>query len=219
MFSSSNAKDLAELQKLMEADGWHIWPQHEAEEGWLLECSLYPPPADADKESSSADSGISVIDPDSAPGASRTSFQYSGLSSLFYSNATVPLACIALCLGILYPTWQNASGGARGGDVPFIIIGIAILCMIVVAVLVAKSWMRVRADRNGLWVRETLFQPSYTIAYADICKVKMIREQGGQRDYTYYLGLDLQSGERLDIYIPRKVQSALVHVIKYWMRQ
>jgi hypothetical protein len=196
---------LLAFQNEMKARGWYIWPQEPAMEGVMLDVALYPPPPDA---GTTSDSGIVVDDEDTMAMPAGRDFHYTGLSpATVFWNA---ICWSAIPVIVVWGKWTTSFGWSSSAK------ALASSALIAAAAIIVAffQWMVVDADRTRLVFRVGISGKGREIAMGEIKKANIFRDRDRNLGSTRYLGINLKSGEVLDLRLPRRRQKELVALIR-----
>jgi hypothetical protein len=200
VFLSGDGDRLQAFQNSMHDAGWYIWPPDPGEEGFFLGVSLYPPTSDPKKNSSP---GISEDTRDLADVPTGAEFRYSGANSTLVNNVVV------LSIFPILFIWANKTIG-HGWTQAFRLELSAATIIVAVALLLPLHWIAVYADDSRLVIRNGTFRRKIEIALGDIKRATHYVQRDHSIWRTRFAGINLKSGNALDIFLPARKQRELV---------
>jgi hypothetical protein len=197
---------LVALRKVMEKEGWHLWPVEEAAEGFFMDFGMQPPPPDwARKNALSTE----AAEP-SLPYASPT-YSYRGLNEYFMWNLIWAWVLAGLLFLFLYRR------------LPDLFLSKQVLFLLFVflfglsgAAVAFFHWTEVYAGKNGLIVRNgfwnILSRENLDISLSDIKKAKIYATSTG-RGKSISMIVTLKSGKAIELFLPKRARGELLSFI------
>lgn len=195
-----NEEKLTLLEEALKKDGWYIWPPTEETEGWVIECSLYPPKVQKKDKNT-------VYPPARECG---NTFTYRGFTS---DAADVPvfffgmgsIIFFGLYFGFIVIDVESILSSLNDPSNAIIAYSVGLMVILVMLLLHQSIITFVHADTNGISAKRGIVSFTYRATWKEVKSVyvwKNFKKTLFLSDYAVVL--TRKNGSEIYARVPRK---------------